>query len=181
MNYIKTLPRFINKIHTFNTTTNKFINLRFFAHQQIFPTFAESVDSGEVTEINCKEGQFVKEGEMLAVVDIEKSTIELFAEKGGLVTKLFVKEGDSVKPKDAFLTIDDTAIDANAASTPEPTPKAETSKTTEATKATEVPKATPVKSAPAPTKASPVLSNDAPKPVPKMIVTDFVATTERTE
>merc|ERR1711998_349773 len=110
MNYIsKTLPRFINKMNSVNNKNLFFnqINMRFFAHKQVFPTFAESVDSGE--------GQFVKEGQILAVIDIEKSTIELFAEKGGKVTKLFVKEGDNVKPKDQFIEIDDKAINTEGA------------------------------------------------------------------
>lgn len=121
---------------------------------------------------------------MLAVVDIEKSTIELFAEKGGKVTKLFVKEGDSVKPKDAFVEIDDTAVDVSAASTPEvpkETPKASAKAETPQPKAEAVKQ--PVKAAPSPVKAAPAASASAApqKNVPNMIVTDFVATTERTE
>lgn len=162
--------------------------MRFFAHNQVFPTFAESVDSGEVQELNIKEGQFVKEGQLLAVIDIEKSTIELFAEKGGKVTKLHVKEGDSVKPKDKFIEIDDKAVNVEGA-TAEMSPDIPAEKPQEKTQSKEEPKTTtpevktvaaspsPVKSAaPLPTKAA-----SPAQPVPKMIVTDFVATTERTE
>lgn len=154
--------------------------MRFFAHKQVFPTFAESVDSGEVQELNIKEGQFVSEGQLLAVIDIEKSTIELFAEKGGLVTKLFVKEGDNVRPKDNFIEIDDKAIDANAATAEiaaeAPKPKAEEPKKTS------TPEVKTVAASPTPVKAAvPVKASAPAKPVPTMIVTDFVATTERTE
>lgn len=157
--------------------------MRFFAHKQVFPTFAESVDSGEVQELNIKEGQFVKEGQLLAVIDIEKSTIELFAEKGGKVTKLFVKEGDSVKPKDQFLEIDDKAVDTDGAteaiSAEAPKTKAEEPKVATKTATPEVKK---VAASPAPVKvAVPVKDSSPAKPIPTMIQTDFVTTTERTE
>jgi len=69
-----------------------------FVHKQIMPSFAESVTSGEITEVHVKKGSFIKEGAILAVVDIEKSTIELFAEKSGLITELKINKGDTVKP-----------------------------------------------------------------------------------
>jgi len=136
-----------------------------------------------VQELNVVEGQFVKEGELLAVIDIEKSTIELFAEKGGKLTKLFVKEGDSVKPKDDFVEIDDKAIDVNTVN--------------KESKGEEVKKQPEIINKPAPetksvskplpptttinkTKSEPI-SPAANMPVPKMIVTDFISTTERTE
>lgn len=159
--------------------------MRFFAHKQVFPTFAESVDSGEVQELNIKEGQFVKEGQLLAVIDIEKSTIELFAEKGGKVTKLHVKEGDSVKPKDQFIEIDDKAVDVEGATAAiSPDIPAEQPKATAEAPKTATPEVKAVAASPSPVKSAAPLPTKAAapaQPIPKMIVTDFVATTERTE
>jgi len=72
------------------------------------PTFAESVSSGEITQVNVKVGQVVNEGDLIGVVDIEKSTVELFVQKSGKITDLKIKPGDSVKPGFEYLIIDDT-------------------------------------------------------------------------
>lgn len=81
-----------------------------FVHKQIMPAFAESVSSGEITELFIKKDQIIKEGDTIAVIDIEKSTIELFAEKSGKITELNIKEGDVVKPGLEYLVLDDTVV-----------------------------------------------------------------------
>jgi len=63
------------KINRFNSLTKSMF--RNFAFTQVLPTFAESVSTGEITEIMVKSGQKIKEGDLVAVIDIEKSTVEL--------------------------------------------------------------------------------------------------------
>ena len=51
---------------------------------------------GVIIEVNVKEGQAVKKGQKIAVLEAMKMENEILAEFDGTVTEIFIKNGDSV-------------------------------------------------------------------------------------
>lgn len=60
----------------------------------------------KVVEIKVKEGDNVKEGDVVAVVEAMKMQNELHAPISGTVKAIYVKVGDNVNPDEAILTIE---------------------------------------------------------------------------
>ena len=71
------------------------------------PAVGESITSGVVSVWHKKSGEFVNEGEALFMLETDKVSTEIVAEKGGLLeTK--VPEGQEVKIGEVVATIDDS-------------------------------------------------------------------------
>lgn len=52
---------------------------------------------GEILSINVKEGDSVKRGDQLLVIEAMKMENEIFAESDGIIKEIFVKPGDYVE------------------------------------------------------------------------------------
>ena len=61
------------------------------------PPLSENVTEGGVLELRVKAGDTVNAGDVIAVIEAEKSTLEIAADQSGKVTELLVKKGDTVK------------------------------------------------------------------------------------
>jgi pyruvate dehydrogenase E2 component (dihydrolipoamide acetyltransferase) len=61
------------------------------------PALSESISEGVVAEVRVKPGDSLKPGDIVVVVEAEKSTVEVPADAGGKVTQVLVKKGDTVK------------------------------------------------------------------------------------
>lgn len=61
------------------------------------PALSESINEGVVSEVRVKSGDTIKAGDIVVVVEAEKSTVEVPADSGGKVTEVLVKKGDTVK------------------------------------------------------------------------------------
>jgi pyruvate dehydrogenase E2 component (dihydrolipoamide acetyltransferase) len=61
------------------------------------PALSESISEGVVAEVRVKAGDTLKPGDIVVVVEAEKSTVEVPADAGGKVTEVLVKKGDTVK------------------------------------------------------------------------------------
>jgi len=61
------------------------------------PALSESINEGVVSEVRVKAGDTIKAGDIVVVVEAEKSTVEVPADSGGKVTEVLVKKGDTVK------------------------------------------------------------------------------------
>ena len=61
------------------------------------PALSESISEGVVAEVRIKAGDTLKPGDIVVVVEAEKSTVEVPADAGGKVTDVLVKKGDTVK------------------------------------------------------------------------------------
>ncbi|GBC88635.1 2-oxoglutarate carboxylase large subunit [bacterium HR13] len=61
---------------------------------------------GRVVRVLVKEGDKVKEGQTVAIVEAMKMENEIHAPISGVVKKVFVKPGDNVTPDDALLRIE---------------------------------------------------------------------------
>ncbi|GIW21042.1 MAG: acetyltransferase component of pyruvate dehydrogenase complex [Candidatus Sericytochromatia bacterium] len=70
------------------------------------PVLGDNISSSEVVKILVKEGDSVVEGQALAEFSSDKATIELPSEFQGIIKKVFIKEGDSVKINDKLFLIE---------------------------------------------------------------------------
>jgi pyruvate dehydrogenase E2 component (dihydrolipoamide acetyltransferase) len=82
------------------------------------PDFGENVAEGGVLELRVKEGDTINKGDILLVVEAEKSTLEVPAEVSGRVSKLQVKKGDTVKSGQVIGTVEDGAPAGKRAQAP---------------------------------------------------------------
>ncbi len=80
------------------------------------PTFPESISEGEVASWHVKEGDFVKEGDVLAEIETDKVVLEIQAIKSGVVSQILKKEGETVLSQEVIGSMTEAA----AGSTPTP-------------------------------------------------------------
>src|SRR5262245_30880130 len=70
------------------------------------PPLSENVTEGGVLEIRVKPGDAVKAGDVIAVVEAEKSTLEITSDQTGKVSDVLVKKGDIVKVGQPLIRVD---------------------------------------------------------------------------
>jgi pyruvate dehydrogenase E2 component (dihydrolipoamide acetyltransferase) len=85
------------------------------------PDLGENIASGDVVTVFVSEGDVVKPGQALLEVETDKAVIEVPCPPGGLVEKVLVKKGETVKVGQPLVLLG--AADGAAAATP-PAPKA---------------------------------------------------------
>lgn len=73
------------------------------------PSVGESVSQAQIASWSKKEGDFVKEGEILCVLETDKVSVDLPSPKTGMLVKLLGKEGDTLKIGDDLCIIDESA------------------------------------------------------------------------
>lgn len=62
----------------------------------IIPSAGQITDEFKILEITVKIGQKIKEGDILAEIETDKSTLELESFCEGTVSKILSKKGDTV-------------------------------------------------------------------------------------
>ena len=67
---------------------------------------SESVLNGVLTELNVEEGQEVKSGDMLAVVELDKTNLEIESPIDGTVKKINFSVNDNIQVGDTILIIE---------------------------------------------------------------------------
>ena len=67
---------------------------------------SESVLNGVLTELNVEEGQEVKIGDMLAVVELDKTNLEIESPIDGTVKKINFSVNDNIQVGDIILIIE---------------------------------------------------------------------------
>jgi pyruvate dehydrogenase E2 component (dihydrolipoamide acetyltransferase) len=77
------------------------------------PPLSENVTEGGVLEIRVKAGDAVKAGDVIAVIEAEKSTLEITSDQTGKVSDVLVKKGDVVKVGQPLIRVDAGAATAN--------------------------------------------------------------------
>lgn len=82
------------------------------------PTFPESVADGTVANWLKKEGDFVKQDEIIAEIETDKVVLEVVAPEEGTLVKILKAEGDIVLSAEPIGEFDDSAI--SSSSTEEP-------------------------------------------------------------
>ena len=72
-----------------------------------FADVGEGIHEGVILKWNYKEGDKVKEGETLVVVETDKVNAELPSPVDGTITKLGAQEGDTIHVGETVVIIDD--------------------------------------------------------------------------
>jgi pyruvate dehydrogenase E2 component (dihydrolipoamide acetyltransferase) len=72
-----------------------------------FADIGEGIHEGVILKWNFKEGDKVKEGETLVIVETDKVNAELPAPVDGVITKLGAKEGDTINVGETLVVIND--------------------------------------------------------------------------
>ena len=70
------------------------------------PALGENVAEGDVVDVKVKVGDDVKEGQALAEVEAEKSTVEVPSPLAGRIAQILIKRGDKVKTGQTLMTLD---------------------------------------------------------------------------
>lgn len=78
-----------------------------------FVDIGEGIHEGKVGEIFVKEGQTVKDGDNLFIVETDKITTEITSPANGTINKIFIKTGDTVHVGEEIFYIDDGSTTAN--------------------------------------------------------------------
>ena len=70
-----------------------------------FPDVGEGITEGEIVKWRVKEGDIVKEHDVLAEIETDKAVVEIPSPYSGTVTKIHHKEADTVKVGETLVTI----------------------------------------------------------------------------
>ena len=83
------------------------------------PELGENIEEAEIAEVLVKEGDRIEAEQSVMELETEKAVLELPCPHAGVVTKIHVSEGDSIKVGAVILTIDesDAAPSGDAGST----------------------------------------------------------------
>ena len=71
----------------------------------IIPSAGQITDEFKILEIKVKVGDIVKEGDILAEIETDKSTMELESFCDGKVMKILSKNGDTVSTGETIIVI----------------------------------------------------------------------------
>jgi 2-oxoglutarate dehydrogenase E2 component (dihydrolipoamide succinyltransferase) len=124
------------------------------SHEIKIPSLGESINEVQIAEWLKAEGDTVKQDENIAVIDSEKTTLELPAPASGRLSKILHQAGETVKIGEVIAQIETAAAGpAESAKSAERPPAANGSEA-DTTKAASKTAATPAKSASAPDKAA---------------------------
>ncbi|MBI4447391.1 2-oxo acid dehydrogenase subunit E2 [Candidatus Woesearchaeota archaeon] len=70
-----------------------------------FPDVGEGITEGEIVKWKVKEGDTVKEHDIIVNIETDKAIVEIPVPKGGKILKIFHKEGETVKVGEVLVTI----------------------------------------------------------------------------
>lgn len=129
------------------------------------PSPGESISEVTISQLLVKEGDYVKLDQPIIEVESEKATLEINAEKAGVLVKFTASEGDTVSVGQVVAQIDETA-EAPKETSPSPTATKEIE-----TKAVEAKKVEVVKEVKEEKK--PVETDMAISPLAKQLVAEF--------
>lgn len=122
------------------------------------PELGEGIESGDVLEVLVSEGDVISKNQDIIEVETDKATVPVPSSDAGTVSKIHVKQGDTLSIGDLILTLD--SADAPAKETPQAAPPQEAAPKAEApAPAAEKPAEKP---APAPTNDKPAAAKPAP-------------------
>jgi pyruvate dehydrogenase E2 component (dihydrolipoamide acetyltransferase) len=80
-----------------------------------FPDVGEGITEGEIVKWHVKEGDKVKQDQVLLEMETDKAVVEIPSPKSGTIVKIHHKEGDTVKVGEVLVTIDEVAEKATKA------------------------------------------------------------------
>lgn len=82
------------------------------------PSLGENIDAGDIVSVMVREGDVIQANQSVFEVETGKATVELPCPHAGKITKIHVKQGQSVPVGDVLLSIDAAAAGAAPAQPP---------------------------------------------------------------
>ena len=79
---------------------------RFASVTQKVPSLGDSISEGTIQEYLKKVGDYVAADEPIAMVETDKVTVEIRAKNPGVITKLYVDEGETILVDGEFCDVD---------------------------------------------------------------------------
>src|SRR3990172_1843000 len=70
-----------------------------------FPDVGEGIHEGEIVRWHVKEGEEIKEHEVIAEIETDKAVVQIPSPVSGTVLKIYHREGDTIKVGEILLTI----------------------------------------------------------------------------
>ena len=135
---------------------------RFASVTQKVPSLGDSISEGTIQEYLKKVGDYVAADEPIAMVETDKVTVEIRAKNPGVITKLYVDEGETILVDGEFCDVDtEGKAPAGGAAAP---PKAEPAK---AATPPSPPKEAASPAPPAPAQPKPAAPTPAPQAASK--------------
>ena len=93
------------------------------------PAFPESIADGEVAAWHKSEGDSVSRDELIVEIETDKVVLEVLAPQDGVITKILVREGDTVESQQPLATLEEgKAATKKAQESPALTPSADEDK-----------------------------------------------------
>lgn len=74
-------------------------------YQLIFPRIDVAMDSGKILEWKKREGEAVRRGDVVVVIETEKASVEIPSDVEGTIVKILRREGEEVKVGDVIAEI----------------------------------------------------------------------------
>lgn len=76
------------------------------------PDLGEGIHEGQIVNVLVKEGEQVAEYQALLEIETDKAAVEVPSPKSGVIAKVHVEPGQTVKVGQVLITIDDSAVGA---------------------------------------------------------------------
>jgi pyruvate dehydrogenase E2 component (dihydrolipoamide acetyltransferase) len=86
------------------------------------PLISEGVESADIAAVHVHEGDMVEAGQIVLEVETEKAVAEIPAPQAGRISKILVKQGQTVKIGEHLLTIDESGAGGGEAKAAAATP-----------------------------------------------------------
>jgi len=90
----------------------------------ILPELGEDVDEADVLKVLVAEGDAITLEQALLEIETEKATLDVPSSVVGVVTQIYVSEGDTIQPGQLILTVSEVASAAAAPASETPSPEA---------------------------------------------------------
>ncbi|MCA9733061.1 MAG: 2-oxo acid dehydrogenase subunit E2 [Deferribacteres bacterium] len=93
------------------------------------PELGENIESGTIASVKVKEGETISENQVVLELETDKAVVDIPAPADGVITKLFVNEGDEIKIGQIILVLKEggVAVAPEATKPAEPQPAVEES------------------------------------------------------
>jgi len=70
------------------------------------PELGEGISNVEIRDVLVKKGDSLKKDQVILILETDKASMEIPSEHEGVISKLYVKTGDKISPKDKILEFD---------------------------------------------------------------------------
>ena len=71
----------------------------------LLPELGEGITNVEIRDVLVKEGDSIKRDQIVLILETDKASMEIPSEHDGIVSRVYVKNGDNISPNDHIMDI----------------------------------------------------------------------------